>query len=135
MTMSARRSSWVCFIPATRPRQACPQQHAAEKHLFHHRRLPSLGKQCATARQLHCLRTPVGPPLTEAAHEFIGDAAYDPHYGARPLKRYLQSHVETPLAKFIIGGQVRDDQRVVIDATEDGLTFGVKSGDTVQPLQ
>ena len=72
--------------------------------------------------------------LTEAAHEFIGDAAYDPHYGARPLKRYLQSHVETPLAKFIIGGQVRDDQRVVIDATEDGLTFGVKSGDTVQPL-
>ncbi len=72
--------------------------------------------------------------LTEAAHEFIGDAAYDPHYGARPLKRYLQSHVETPLAKFIIGGPVRDDQRVVIDATEDGLTFGVKSGDTVQPL-
>ena len=73
--------------------------------------------------------------LTEAAHEFIGDAAYDPHYGARPLKRYLQSHVETPLAKFNIGGQVRDDQRVVIDATEDGLTFGLKSGDTVQPLQ
>ena len=73
--------------------------------------------------------------LTEAAHEFIGDAAYDPHYGARPLKRYLQSHVETPLAKFIIGGQVRDDQRVVIDATEDGLTFGVKLGDTVQSLQ
>ena len=72
--------------------------------------------------------------LTEAAHEFIGDAAYDLHYGARPLKRYLQSHVETPLAKFIIGGQVRDDQRVVIDATEEGLTFGVKSGDTVQPL-
>ena len=72
--------------------------------------------------------------LTEAAHEFIGDAAYDPHYGARPLKRYLQSHVETPLAKFIIGGQVRDDQRVVIDATEEGLTFGVTSGDTVQPL-
>jgi ATP-dependent Clp protease ATP-binding subunit ClpB len=49
--------------------------------------------------------------LTEAAHEFIGDAAYDPHYGARPLKRYLQSHVETPLAKFIIGGQVRDGHR------------------------
>ena len=72
--------------------------------------------------------------LTEAAHEFIGDAAYDPHSGARPLKRYLQAHVETPLAKFIIGGQVRDDQRVVIDATEEGLTFGVKSGDTVQPL-
>ena len=67
--MGARCSSWVCFIPATRPRQACPQQHAAEKHLFHHRRFPSLGKQRTTARQLHCLRTSVGPPLTEAAHD------------------------------------------------------------------
>ena len=46
-----------------------PQQHAAEKHLFHHRRFPSLGKQRTTARQLHCLRTSVGPPLTEAAHD------------------------------------------------------------------
>ncbi len=72
--------------------------------------------------------------LTEAAHEYISDAAYDPHYGARPLKRYLQSHVETPLAKYIIGGQVRDDQGVVIDATEENLKFGVKSGDTVNWL-
>ena len=72
--------------------------------------------------------------LTEAAHEFIADAAYDPHYGARPLKRYLQSHVETPLAKFIIGGQVRDDQHVVIDAVDDNLRFGVGSGDAVQWL-
>ena len=72
--------------------------------------------------------------LTEAAHEFIADAAYDPHYGARPLKRYLQSHVETPLAKYIIGGQVRDDQHVVIDAVDDNLRFGVGSGDAVQWL-
>ncbi len=72
--------------------------------------------------------------LTEAAHDFIADAAYDPHYGARPLKRYLQAHVETPLARFIIGGQVRDDQKVVIDATEDSLRFGVKDGDEVRWL-
>ncbi len=72
--------------------------------------------------------------LTEAAHEFIADAAYDPHYGARPLKRYLQSHVETPLAKYIISGQVRDDQHVVIDAVDDNLRFGVGSGDAVQWL-
>ncbi len=72
--------------------------------------------------------------LTEAAHEFISDAAYDPHYGARPLKRYLQAHVETPLAKYIIGGQVRDDQSVLIDATEESLKFGVKSGGAVQWL-
>ena len=72
--------------------------------------------------------------LTPAAHDFIADAAYDPHYGARPLKRYLQAHVETPLAKFIIGGQVRDDQRVVIDATEDGLRFGVREAGEVRWL-
>ena len=70
--------------------------------------------------------------LTEAAHDFIADAAYDPHYGARPLKRYLQGHVETPLARLIIGGRIFDEQHVVTDATEDGLRFGVKevSGDT-----
>ena len=72
--------------------------------------------------------------LTEAAHAFIAEAAYDPHYGARPLKRYLQSHVETPLAKYIIGGQIRDDHQVSIDAANGSLRFGVKSGESVQWL-
>ena len=57
--------------------------------------------------------------LTEAAKEFIAEAAYDPVYGARPLRRYLQSHVETPLAKELIGGRVLDGDSVAIDL-EDG---------------
>ena len=68
----------------------------------------------------------VSVELTEAAHTFIGEAAYDPHYGARPLKRYIQSHVETPLARLLVGGQVHDGEHVRIDADENGLKFGVQ---------
>jgi ATP-dependent Clp protease ATP-binding subunit ClpB len=61
--------------------------------------------------------------LTDAAKAFIADAAYDPVYGARPLRRYIQAHIETPLAKKIIGGEVADGQAVTVDAAEDGLAF------------
>ncbi|MBO4793236.1 MAG: AAA family ATPase, partial [Deltaproteobacteria bacterium] len=62
--------------------------------------------------------------LTDKAHAFIADAAYDPHYGARPLKRYLQSHLETPLARLLISGSIHDGRRVLVDANEQGLRFG-----------
>ena len=61
--------------------------------------------------------------LTDAARKFIGDAGYDPVYGARPLKRYVQQAVETPLAKELVGGKIRDGQRVIVDAADDKLTF------------
>jgi ATPases with chaperone activity, ATP-binding subunit len=61
--------------------------------------------------------------LTDAARKFIGDAGYDPVYGARPLKRYVQQAVETPLAKELVGGKIRDGQCVTVDATDDKLTF------------
>jgi len=62
--------------------------------------------------------------LTDRAKDSIADAAYDPVYGARPLRRYIQAHIETPLAKKIIGGEVSDGQNVTVDASEDGLVFG-----------
>ena len=40
---------------------------------------------------------------------------YDPSYGARPLKRAIQKEVETPLARLILKGEVRDGQKVVVD--------------------
>ncbi len=61
--------------------------------------------------------------LTDAARKFIGDAGYDPVYGARPLKRYVQQAVETPLAKELVGGKIRDGQCVTVDAVDDKLTF------------
>ena len=63
--------------------------------------------------------------LSDAARDFIADAAYDPIYGARPLKRYVQHHVETPLARDLVGGKFRDGQHLRLDADADGLVFSV----------
>ncbi len=61
--------------------------------------------------------------LTDAAKSFIAQTAYDPVFGARPLRRYLQAHVETPLAKALIGGQVEDGQTVTVDVRGEELVF------------
>ncbi len=59
--------------------------------------------------------------LTDAAKELIVDAAYDPVYGARPLKRYLQSEVETMVGREIIKGTVLPGQDIVVDARASEL--------------
>ena len=64
--------------------------------------------------------------LTEAAKAFIADHGFDPVYGARPLKRYMQKHVETLAAKLILGGEISTGETIVIDAAGDSLTAGVK---------
>ena len=63
--------------------------------------------------------------LTDAARTRLVRSGYDPNYGARPLKRAIQREIETPLAKRILAGEVRDGQTVRIDADPDGsgLTF------------
>ncbi|WP_312502777.1 ATP-dependent chaperone ClpB [Lacrimispora sp.] len=58
--------------------------------------------------------------LTEQAKEFVVEQGYDPVYGARPLKRYLQKHVETLAARIILGDEVRAGNVIVIDVSEDG---------------
>jgi ATP-dependent Clp protease ATP-binding subunit ClpB len=61
--------------------------------------------------------------LTDAAREYLVRAGYDPAYGARPLKRALQRELETPLARLILEGKVRDGQTVLVDGDRDGLRF------------
>ncbi|MEW4411321.1 ATP-dependent chaperone ClpB [Clostridium sp. AN503] len=58
--------------------------------------------------------------LTDAAKDFITDHGYDPAYGARPLRRYLQKHVETLAARIILEGNIGEGQTIVIDTSEDG---------------
>ncbi len=58
--------------------------------------------------------------LTDRAREFVVEHGYDPVYGARPLKRYLQKYVETLAAKIILQDQVRAGDTIVIDRPEDG---------------
>ncbi len=64
--------------------------------------------------------------LTDAAKTFIADHGFDPVYGARPLKRYMQKHVETLAAKLILGGEISTGATIVIDAEGDGLTARVE---------
>lgn len=58
--------------------------------------------------------------LTNTAKDFIVEHGYDPSYGARPLKRYLQKNVETLAAKIILSDQVRAGNTIVVDVSEDG---------------
>ena len=65
----------------------------------------------------------IGLALTDGAKHFIAQQAYDPQYGARPVKRYLQKYVETEIASMIIRGDLSDGDRVVIESTGEKLTF------------
>ena len=58
--------------------------------------------------------------LTDAATDAIAEAGFDPVYGARPLKRYLQSHLETMLARKIVAGEILPGQQVTVDANANG---------------
>ena len=60
--------------------------------------------------------------LTDAAKSYIVDAGYDPTYGARPLKRYLQKNVETLAAKLMLQGDVGAQDTIVIDVENGRLT-------------
>ncbi len=57
--------------------------------------------------------------LTDEAKRFIAHEAYDPAYGARPLKRYLQNELETRLARGMIGGQIPDECKVLVKKADD----------------
>ncbi len=65
--------------------------------------------------------------LTEQARTFITEHGYDPVYGARPLKRYMQKHVETLAAKLILGGKIAAGDTIVIDTDGEGLTASLNS--------
>ena len=64
--------------------------------------------------------------LTEVAKEFVVEGGYEPMYGARPLKRYLQKHVETLAARLILEGNVGRGSMIVIDVEDNRLIGRVK---------
>jgi ATP-dependent chaperone ClpB len=64
--------------------------------------------------------------LTENAKQVVVEGGYEPNYGARPLKRYLQKHVETLVAKMILKGDLRSQEVIVIDVQNGELVGTVK---------
>ncbi len=67
--------------------------------------------------------------LTEAAKEHVARAGYDPVYGARPLKRFLQRAIESPLARKIVAGEIPENSRARVDKKGQELVF------KIQPMQ
>ena len=64
--------------------------------------------------------------VSEDAKHFIADNSYSKVYGARPVKRYLQKHIETPIASLLIQGEVQDYQTIYIDKHGADLSIGSK---------
>lgn len=65
----------------------------------------------------------IGLVVDEAAKKWLGDAGYDPVYGARPLKRVIQRSVQDPLATKLLAGEIHDGQTVSISAKDEELMF------------
>ncbi len=65
--------------------------------------------------------------LTDGAREHLVKSGYDPAYGARPLKRAIQKEIETPLARRLVAGEIRDGQKVLVSERGGGLQFEVES--------
>ena len=61
--------------------------------------------------------------LTDAAMDWLADAGFDRAFGARPLRRAVQQHIENPLSKGIISGEYGEGDAVHVDAGDDGLSF------------
>jgi ATP-dependent Clp protease ATP-binding subunit ClpB len=64
--------------------------------------------------------------LSDAARELIAREGFDPVFGARPLRRYLQREVETRIARALVAGEAPDGSRVTVDARGDGLEVRVE---------
>ena len=70
----------------------------------------------------------LGLELTDAAADFIARTAYDPIYGARPLKRFIQRQLETKVGRVLIAGDLAAGSKVVVDCVDNELVVEVKGG-------
>jgi len=67
----------------------------------------------------------IGLEVTEQAKDLLARQGYDPVYGARPLKRTIQSLVQDPIALRLLQGEVREGQKILVDAQGEDLVIGV----------
>lgn len=73
--------------------------------------------------------------LTDGAREWLARQGYDPQFGARPLRRALQRHVESPLSVQLLRGDFERGDKVIVDAGEDGLEFKRQPGEGAVVLE
>ena len=79
--------------------------------------------------QARLLERSIKIEISDSAKAWLGDKGYDPHYGARPLRRRMQMHIQNPLAEQLISGNYKDGDEIVVDVSDinDGLLFHKKS--------
>ncbi|MCI7768766.1 MAG: ATP-dependent chaperone ClpB [Christensenellaceae bacterium] len=75
-------------------------------------------------------RQNLGLKVTDAAKELIIDGGYDVTFGARPLKRYIESHIETPVARIILEGNLDEGDTVTVDAENGSLKISSEKPET-----
>jgi ATP-dependent Clp protease ATP-binding subunit ClpB len=69
----------------------------------------------------------IGLELADGARAWLGRVGYDPVYGARPLKRYLQHELESKIARALVAGEVTDGSIVKVDAREGHLAVAIET--------
>ncbi|MCY1615545.1 ATP-dependent chaperone ClpB [Staphylococcus pettenkoferi] len=70
--------------------------------------------------------------VSDKAKQWLGSEAYEPQFGARPLKRFVQRQIETPLARGMIRENLPEGTHVNVDLTDDGLTFDVEKPESAE---
>jgi ATP-dependent Clp protease ATP-binding subunit ClpB len=68
----------------------------------------------------------IGFDLSDAARDALAEEGYDPHFGARPLKRTIQRRIQNPLAMKLLGGEFRPGQTVEVGWSDGGFTFAAR---------
>ncbi len=63
--------------------------------------------------------------FTDKALDFLADVGYDPSFGARPVKRAIQTYVENPLAKEVLGGKIKEGSVITCNVLNDALVFSI----------
>ena len=103
-----------------------PQSHRRYRHL------PAAepGRKCCRSSISRCARWRSASArrrstieLTDRPRAWLSEQGYDPQFGARPLKRAIQHHLENPLSKRLIAGEFKDGETIVVDAAGGELTF------------
>jgi len=97
-----------------------------ETIIFHNLSPEQLSK--IVAIQLERLKTRLGEQnmelvLADQAITFLAEKGYDPTYGARPLKRVIQKHLENPLSMKILKGDILPGTRINVDVSDDNILF------------
>ncbi len=76
----------------------------------------------------------LGVELTDVAKEWLANQGYDPAFGARPLKRALQKHIESPLSVSLLSGDFKPGDTVLVDVADDQIVFKKKEAIKVSKL-